>query len=474
MVDIGFNDIKEIFNKATEQGNQLESFNSDTGTFDTLQIGVGSRSFKIDEQGLWLGADQFENANFYVDMSGNVYMKASTGDSYLLLDSKNSKIVVNDGTEDVITIGKQADDSYGIDIANGKLEGAWIVADSITATQIAADTITATEIAADTITTTEIKAGTIEASDIKTNTITATQIAADTITTTEIKAGTIEASDIKTNTITATQIAAGAVDTDELAADAVTASKIDVIDLAAINADLGDVTAGILTVSGGASSYITIEKGGAANSNANLRFAGGSQIWSDTDDYLGLKSSGNKIYIYLGTTLYSLWETGSFNSYAISTVTRALYPENDDAYYLGNLTHRWDAVYAVNGTIQTSDRRDKTKIKSSDLGLEFVKSLNPIKYKWKETVDTKNQQEGGIKIGEKNKKRKVSRRKGIRDHYGLIAQDVEETLKGKDFAGLIIGENGRYGLRYSEFIAPMIKAIQELNNEIVKLKKVQA
>ena len=444
MVDIGFNDIKEIFNKATEQGNQLESFNSDTGTFDTLQIGVGSRSFKIDEQGLWLGADQFENANFYVDMSGNVYMKASTGDSYLLLDSKNSKIVVNDGTEDVITIGKQADDSYGIDIANGKLEGAWIVADSITATQIAADTITATE------------------------------IAADTITTTEIKAGTIEASDIKTNTITATQIAAGAVDTDELAADAVTASKIDVIDLAAINADLGDVTAGILTVSGGASSYITIEKGGAANSNANLRFAGGSQIWSDTDDYLGLKSSGNKIYIYLGTTLYSLWETGSFNSYAISTVTRALYPENDDAYYLGNLTHRWDAVYAVNGTIQTSDRRDKTKIKSSDLGLEFVKSLNPIKYKWKETVDTKNQQEGGIKIGEKNKKRKVSRRKGIRDHYGLIAQDVEETLKGKDFAGLIIGENGRYGLRYSEFIAPMIKAIQELNNEIVKLKKVQA
>jgi hypothetical protein len=37
-----------------------------------------------------------------------------------------------------------------------------------------------------------------------------------------------------------------------------------------------------------------------------------------------------------------------------------------------------------------------------------------------------------------------------------------------DFAGLITGSN--YGLRYSEFISPMIKAIQELSAKVSQLE----
>ena len=70
-----------------------------------------------------------------------------------------------------------------------------------------------------------------------------------------------------------------------------------------------------------------------------------------------------------------------------------------------------------------------------------------------------------------------------RTHYGLIAQDVETVLSdisksNTDFAGLIKGDisenqdgsNYRYGLRYTELIAPMIKALQEANEKIETLE----
>ena len=61
-----------------------------------------------------------------------------------------------------------------------------------------------------------------------------------------------------------------------------------------------------------------------------------------------------------------------------------------------------------------------------------------------------------------------------RFHYGLIAQDVKETLEGKDFGDLLIqrgNEDGQMGLRYSEFISPMIMSIKQLNNKIEKLEE---
>ena len=42
-----------------------------------------------------------------------------------------------------------------------------------------------------------------------------------------------------------------------------------------------------------------------------------------------------------------------------------------------------------------------------------------------------------------------------------------------DFAGVIIDtEADRYGLRYNEFIAPIIKAIQELNDRLKAVEEV--
>ena len=60
---------------------------------------------------------------------------------------------------------------------------------------------------------------------------------------------------------------------------------------------------------------------------------------------------------------------------------------------------------------------------------------------------------------------------GKRDHYGFGAQDVEGVLDGRDFGGFVRKEDGVLALRYEEFIAPMVKAMQEQQAIIESLTK---
>jgi hypothetical protein len=118
-------------------------------------------------------------------------------------------------------------------------------------------------------------------------------------------------------------------------------------------------------------------------------------------------------------------------------------PVADGGGYIGDSGHRWIAIYAQNGSINTSDRNEKKNIVPTDLGLDFVIKLKPVSYNWKK--------------GENTEKK----------HYGIIAQDVEELAP--DFGGVWV-EDGKYGFSYTELIAPLIKAIQELKAEIDELK----
>jgi hypothetical protein len=139
-------------------------------------------------------------------------------------------------------------------------------------------------------------------------------------------------------------------------------------------------------------------------------------------------------------------------------------PGADNAYSLGASGIRWSAVWAVNGTIQTSDEREKKDIVDSDLGLDFINKLRPVSFKWKvgqnvvtsETIINEN--------GEEESKQVITPREGIRTHYGLIAQEVETLLDGKDFGGFIHDkETDIKGLRYDQFVPLLINAIQEQN-----------
>jgi len=143
-----------------------------------------------------------------------------------------------------------------------------------------------------------------------------------------------------------------------------------------------------------------------------------------------------------------------------SALARVL-PSINNQGYIGDSQHRWQAIYATNGTIQTSDIREKTEIKPTELGLDFINDLNPVSYKWAE--------------GER-----LDASKDERNHQGLIAQEVAETLEkhGVDknkFGGLDIQKTDEYddfhAMSYEQLIAPMIKSIQELKAEIEELKK---
>lgn len=115
-----------------------------------------------------------------------------------------------------------------------------------------------------------------------------------------------------------------------------------------------------------------------------------------------------------------------------------------------------------------SDKRLKKNIATSPLGLDFISRLKPVSYRMKNTSRTVEQEDGT--------KEKITV-KHSRKHYGLIAQDVKEILDElnidtADFAGLCYDkDNDRFSLRYMEFIAPLIKAVQELRKEVEKLKR---
>ncbi|WP_193337522.1 DUF2793 domain-containing protein [Devosia beringensis] len=140
-----------------------------------------------------------------------------------------------------------------------------------------------------------------------------------------------------------------------------------------------------------------------------------------------------------------------------TTVAATLRPATDNAMTLGGSGARWSAIWAATGTIQTSDIRQKTAIAPTDLGLDFILALEPVRFRYAvggQAVD-------GTPI------------KGGRTHYGLLAQQVQAVLGERDFAGHVLVDpadpQSEQGLRYDQFIAPLIAAVQTLAARLAAL-----
>jgi hypothetical protein len=152
-------------------------------------------------------------------------------------------------------------------------------------------------------------------------------------------------------------------------------------------------------------------------------------------------------------------------------------PGADNAYSLGTGSFRWSAVYAVNGTIQTSDARLKTDIADSRLGLAFINALRPVSYRWITGGQDVIPSHDSPADNEGNPANITVSRPGMRTHYGLLAQEVRAALDvagAGDFGGYIkmdVGDpESEEGLRYDQFIAPLIRAVQELTQRVATLE----
>jgi hypothetical protein len=165
-----------------------------------------------------------------------------------------------------------------------------------------------------------------------------------------------------------------------------------------------------------------------------------------------------------------VFSVGSALRVEISTAGN-MYPVTDNSISCGQNGNRWTSVWAVNGLIQTSDGTQKTDIVDTDLGLDFITSLRPVSYKWKVGQNIVQVPEGLTDASDSCIDHPVVARPGIRTHYGLIAQEVKTALGDKDFGGYIDdADTGEKGLRYDQFIGPLIKSIQELKSELDAVK----
>lgn len=146
------------------------------------------------------------------------------------------------------------------------------------------------------------------------------------------------------------------------------------------------------------------------------------------------------------------------------------------------------SVYAYGTVNDRSDRRDKADIKDTRLGLDFIMKLKPRSFKWDYRDDYRQKrpedydnwpEEQKIAFDESQKLENITHdgtHKRNRDHQGFIAQEVKDAMDelGLDFSGYqdhkINGGQDVLTLGYSDFIAPMVKAMQEQQAVIEQLK----
>lgn len=136
----------------------------------------------------------------------------------------------------------------------------------------------------------------------------------------------------------------------------------------------------------------------------------------------------------------------------------------NNTVYLGN-----GAVVSIGGIVNwtaTSDGRFKTNVTEDIPGIDFIEQLRAVSYNLDVNALYDFQ---GADIPE-NLKDAVDQNSKTR-HSGFIAQEVEDAAKatGYDFSGVDRPDDESseiYGLRYAEFVVPLVKAVQELNQTV--------
>lgn len=140
-----------------------------------------------------------------------------------------------------------------------------------------------------------------------------------------------------------------------------------------------------------------------------------------------------------------------------------------------------DQVAAYGPFIVLSDKRFKQNIQHDVHGLDFIMKLKPVTYHYdmnKLTGFLRNDKIATTKENFENEEKIQNERRLKKEaikHTGFLAQDVEEAAKeaGYDFSGIKKPQHDKdhYGIAYSDFVVPLVKAVQEQQKMIEDLKK---
>ncbi len=149
----------------------------------------------------------------------------------------------------------------------------------------------------------------------------------------------------------------------------------------------------------------------------------------------------------IGNNARTLWNN-AFNSTAIGNGALAF---GSNQIRIGN-----SSVVSIGGYepwSHLSDGRFKTNIKEDISGIEFIEKLRPVSYE----IDQSKLQ---AFLGEENSTTPTNKKA-----IGFIAQEVEQVVNENNYAFTGVespqNEQDHYSIRYSEFVVPLVKAIQE-------------
>ena len=225
---------------------------------------------------------------------------------------------------------------------------------------------------------------------------------------------------------------------------------------------------------------ITFDAQGRATYSANVAITP-TYIQANTNS--GLFANGTQGSSQTGTVLLSLANTavtpGTYGgvtsstdaiipSFTVDGSGRLTYTGNNTSITANTLSPQFislgvgTAASGVLGAIRaidevtayyTSDERLKENIVSIDNALNKIKQLKGVMFDWKDDIIAERGGEDGY---------------FVRKHdTGIIAQDVEKVLPEV----VVEKQNGYKAVRYEKLAGLIIQAINELANEVEKLKK---
>ena len=133
------------------------------------------------------------------------------------------------------------------------------------------------------------------------------------------------------------------------------------------------------------------------------------------------------------------------------------------------------ALYCTQSSINTSDRRDKADITNFTDGLDFIKKMQPVTYKWdRRSWYLPRDEEGNITDEDITKVTPDGSKKENVTHVGFIAQDVETLEKEIGFASdntnrlltNLTEDGNRYGMKYERLVTVLVNAVKDLSTKL--------
>jgi hypothetical protein len=191
---------------------------------------------------------------------------------------------------------------------------------------------------------------------------------------------------------------------------------------------------------------------------------------SDYNVALGAYAGANRNNGYNNVFLGANTDVPTYGLYNVILIGQGAAGTASSQVTIGNASTSSYRAYA--GWTNISDGRFKKNVKEDVPGLAFVNQLRPVTYNLDATgVDQflhRNipapafRSAGAAKAHQQAMQEKEQQR-----ITGFVAQEVEQAAKRNafNFSGVDApkNENDLYGLRYSDFVVPLVKAVQELS-----------